>query len=371
MRNVMAGGTPLVKSVLIALLLYVVTSTSGCVTSLGYIPERIESIPTEVPPEVAYSEAHQWAGKVADGYATRATMNRYAIFGGATIAAAAVSAMAGLAAFDTGSSALIGIPIGTGFLASVAAIYSNEGRAQIYDLAKDAIKRMMTASSKRAAMPVDFATDETQAQAAVTSAEHLRKQAEAALGQRQQELATARVAVAAAPETNDADRAAKKVLTDKAQAAADLVLKAHETLKQALLTEKASQNRLARAKARVTAEKRVLATRQKLDAANAARPPDPTVVELAKKEADEANNAWERVINFRYREAMCLREDVEGVMALVETHLRALDPKNLTEQLKRVKREDIQSILESTAVTITIDDLSDLKGAQSVCGMPP
>lgn len=53
----------------------------------------------------------------------------------ALLGAVAAGAIAGLAAFDSGSSALIGIPIGTSFLASVAAVYSSEEKSRIYGLA--------------------------------------------------------------------------------------------------------------------------------------------------------------------------------------------------------------------------------------------
>ena len=121
---------------------------SGCVTTLGYVPEHLKPADTTtyIP---TYTEVKKWAYDVVDGYDSRATKNRYAIYGAATIAAAAVSAIAGLAAFDSGSSALIGIPIGAGFLGSVATIYSSEEKAQIYGHARDYIKDLITASDRR------------------------------------------------------------------------------------------------------------------------------------------------------------------------------------------------------------------------------
>lgn len=132
----------------IAIILLASLMSAGCVTTLGYVPEHIKPAnkDTYTP---TYSEVKKWAYDVVDGYDSRATKNRYAIYGAATLAAAAVSAIAGLAAFDSSSSALIGIPIGTGFFASVATIYSSEEKAQIYGHARDYIKDLITASDER------------------------------------------------------------------------------------------------------------------------------------------------------------------------------------------------------------------------------
>jgi hypothetical protein len=124
-----------------------ITVTPGCST-LGYIPEDVKpSGKTTTAP--TYREVKKWAYDVADGYDTRATLNRYAIYGGALIGAAAAGAITGLAAFDSDSSALVGIPIGATFLGSVAAIYSNEEKARIYQLGAEYIKDLITLSDQR------------------------------------------------------------------------------------------------------------------------------------------------------------------------------------------------------------------------------
>src|SRR5205823_2565796 len=112
------------------------------------IPEDVESSDekTKAP---TYSEVKKWAYDVADGYDTRTTLNRYTVYVGALIGAAAAGAIAGLAAFDSGSSALVGIPIGATFLGSVAAIYSNEEKARVYRLGAEYIKDLITLSDRR------------------------------------------------------------------------------------------------------------------------------------------------------------------------------------------------------------------------------
>lgn len=54
-------------------------TTSGCVTTLGYVPEHLKPENTRdyVP---TYAEVKKWAFDVADGYGSRAILNRYAIY---------------------------------------------------------------------------------------------------------------------------------------------------------------------------------------------------------------------------------------------------------------------------------------------------
>ena len=120
---------------------------SACSTTLGYVPEMVEPDGSTVPP--TYGEVRKWADEVADGYDSRNTLNRYAIYGGALTAAAGVGAMAGLAAFAPGSSALIGIPIGTTFLSGTMAIYNSEPKAIIYDYGSRAVKDLVALNDCR------------------------------------------------------------------------------------------------------------------------------------------------------------------------------------------------------------------------------
>jgi len=91
----------------------------------------------------------EWAYDVIDGYDTRATINRQSLYAGALLAAAAVGAVTGLSAFGSDSAALVGIPIGTTFLAGVAAVYSSEEKARIYHFASAYLKDLDTMSDKR------------------------------------------------------------------------------------------------------------------------------------------------------------------------------------------------------------------------------
>jgi hypothetical protein len=99
----------------------------------------------------SYDEIRYWAYDVEDAYDSRATANRYALYAAALLGAAAIGAIAGLSTFDSASPALIGIPIGTGFLASAAAIYSNDQKAVLYRRGSDAVKIVIGWSTWRLA----------------------------------------------------------------------------------------------------------------------------------------------------------------------------------------------------------------------------
>jgi len=86
------------------------------------------------------AEFEIWAMSVLDGYDSRATINRQVLYAGAVLAAADISAIAGLAAFGSNSSALIGIPIGTAFLGAVAAVYQGDEKQRSTALEADTSK---------------------------------------------------------------------------------------------------------------------------------------------------------------------------------------------------------------------------------------
>ncbi len=138
------------------------TATSGCLTSLGYVPDLMK--PRSMtqatgalmgPPRgtwsPTYPEVKEWAYDVADGYSSRSTMNRYALYWGAFVAAAGAGALTGLGAFAPGSGAITGIPIGTGFTASVMAYYENDKKAAIYDLGSARVRDFIARSDARLA----------------------------------------------------------------------------------------------------------------------------------------------------------------------------------------------------------------------------
>lgn len=139
------------RIVFVGITLAACLTASGCVTTFGYVPENLKvrqmQDGTTVTP--SYGEVKRWAYDVADGYDSRSTMNRRAIYFGALFGAAAIGALAGLAVFDAGSPAITGIPIGTAFLSGVAAIYNSEEKAVIYDLASKYVKDLVLLSDER------------------------------------------------------------------------------------------------------------------------------------------------------------------------------------------------------------------------------
>lgn len=134
------------------LVLLTCCATSACSTTLGWIPESVKTRQMKnrnyIP---SYGEVRHWAYDVQDAYDSRATANRYALYAGALLGAAAIATIAGLSAFDSGSPALIGIPIGTGFLASAAALYSNDQKAVLYRHGSEAVKLVIGWSTWRLA----------------------------------------------------------------------------------------------------------------------------------------------------------------------------------------------------------------------------
>ena len=121
-------------------------SLGGFCTKFGYFPEQVQAPLGKSP---RYSEVRTWALRVADGYDTRHTLNRYALYGGGITALAGAGALAGLAAFSPGSAAIVGIPIGTAFLSGTMALYNNDGKALIYDRGARAIKDLVAMSDCR------------------------------------------------------------------------------------------------------------------------------------------------------------------------------------------------------------------------------
>jgi hypothetical protein len=281
-----------------ALILFVVMANiaviSGCAaTKFGYIPEDVTPSDKNARPKC--SDVKEWAYAVADGYDTRATMNKYAIYGGALIGAAAASAIAGLAAFDSGSSALVGIPIGATFLASVAVVYSNEEKARIYRLRSQYIKDFITLSDKRFYQCTSGGTASTISQDAKKAVEDANKRLEDAI--RHEELLTQRAKDAHAGVDKLGPGASKDL---EAAIAKDV------------------DNRKAEA-TRAVAKAKADARSAAKDARDAEQCP--------KKKEDE---------QLQEKEALCLRVDVNGVMRAVEDRKADLEPDDIVKRLKDV-----------------------------------
>src|SRR5690242_8589600 len=67
----------------------------GFCTTFGYLSRQVPAR-LEEPPR--YPDVRTWALRVANGYDSRHTLNRYMLYGGALTAAAAAGALTGLAA---------------------------------------------------------------------------------------------------------------------------------------------------------------------------------------------------------------------------------------------------------------------------------
>lgn len=277
-----------------ALILFVImaniTLTSGCAwTQFGYIPEDVTPTDNNT---LTYREVKEWAYEVEDGYDTRATVNKYAIYGGALMGAAAVGAIAGLAAFDSGSSALVGIPIGMTFLASVAAVYSNEERARIYRLGAQYIKDLITLSDKR------IYQCQLSAGPASTISQDAKKAAADADKQREKAIDLEELLTQRAKDTHAA--------LDKLDPGASKDLEAE--------IAKDVDNR------------KVEATRGVVKAEADAR--------SAAEDARDAEQCPRSIEQLQAKEALCLRVDVNALMRAVEDRKASLDPDDIVKRLK-------------------------------------
>jgi hypothetical protein len=337
-------------------------ANSGCVTTLGYIPEHPKPIADTATLTPTYGEVKKWAYDVLDGYDSRATLNRHAIYGGALIAAAAVGAIAGLAAFDSGSSALIGIPIGTGFLGSVAAIYSSEEKAQIYRFASEYVKDLISDSEKR---NIKRNAASQNPDAAIADATRLRDKAlnhhTELIAQETTHRNNAKKARddanSAAP--NTPDRAAKEKIADAAE---KLAIQAASDVATAKVELEEAETRLRNLTRLKQALEIVKTVRQELEKAKKT-PDDKAEVQRAER----ALAAAEKTIDPDTSEALCLRDDVNDVMRRVEEHKALLDPKNIAARLQSIRapRTSTQGTTPAaggaTATQVSPGDLSDLQ----------
>ena len=298
-----------------ALLLCSVT-LSGCVTTLGYVPEYVKPTQNKDTLVPTYTEVKTWAMNVLDGYDSRASINRQALYAGAVLAAASVSAIAGLAAFGSNSSALIGIPIGAGFLGALAAVYQSDEKAAIYGSGSRYVKGLIMLSNKRI---TDFdydvdgsievaASQEAQAAALLRLTEDRKQYAEqikvADEGKKKADTAKAS-GTSAESERNALDKAAKS-LQDLADQAKQAVTTAEASMKMA---ETRTRNALHRQRLLKEAKD----NKVPLDALKGA---------------------------FLAVEAICLQTDVNDLMDKVANHIAVLDPKDLAARLKAVKATD-------------------------------
>lgn len=295
----------------ILVVLFFTVGSSGCVTTLGYVPEQIKlrNMKDQKTFTPEYSEVKTWAYDVLDGYDSRATANRYALYGGALLGAVAVGAVAGLTAFDSGSSVIKGFAIGGPVLGSIFAIYSSEEKARLYRLASSSIKELITLSDKRLLRCLNPTSGSVQ------EADTMEKQAARNLDQ--------------ATRNFDAAKQKEKTLSEEMQKARKNLDNASESNKPALQeVASAIDQKLREARESVlVAEAELRGAQEDLnDAKRCLKGPI-------------TSNREDKTQALLQEEALCLRTDVDGIMAKVEGHIAQLDPRNVTEQLKSVNAD--------------------------------
>ncbi|MGH8537701.1 MAG: hypothetical protein ACREXM_14885 [Gammaproteobacteria bacterium] len=328
-------------------------TTSGCATWLGYVPEHVrpgDNI-TQAP---SYAEVKEWAYDVIDGYDTRATINRQSLYAGALLAAAAVGAVTGLSAFGSDSAALVGIPIGTTFLAGVAAVYSSEEKARIYRFASAYLKDLLTMSDRRLRQCTILAS--TSSKSILADAEQAMKVAKTKLREAREQEKYLLSQVKSARNQSDGLTSNEKAAQHKVNGALD---QEHGKARDATLK----------------AEAALLGARN--DFNDVTRCSDPRI----------ASTGFEKAV--QEGEALCLRDDVNDVMRRVEAHIALLDPRNVADRLRSAVRAPATSIgaseptpssatatsndaatgTEPVVAAAATDDLSDLiSPIQSRCG---
>jgi hypothetical protein len=322
----------------IFVVLFFTVGSSGCATTLGYVPEQLklrdmQDTNTFTP---NYSEVKEWAYDVGDGYDSRATLNRYSLYGGALLAAVAVGAVAGLTAFDASSSVVKGFAIGGPVLGSIFAIYSSEEKARLYRLASSSIKELITLSDKR------LLRCRRSTSSSVQEAETMQKQAARNLDAAKQKAETLGKELQKARENADNNASAR----DKQPALQEVASAIDQKLREA--------------------RESVLVAEAELLGAQEDR-----------NDAKRCSEVQATKDPLNQQEALCLRNDVNGIMAKVEGHIAQLDPRNVTEQLESVTADaaklnqaggnDKEADIPIQAPT---DDLSDISPpVKSSCGV--
>ena len=342
----------------VLVVLFFTVGSSGCVTTLGYVPEQIKlrKMADKKTFTPTYPEVKEWAYDVVDGYDSRATLNRYSLYGGALLAAVAVGAVAGLAAFDSGSSAIKGFAIGGPVLGSIFAVYSSEEKARIYRLASSSVKELITLSDKR------LLRCRPSTSRSVQEADTMENQAMGNLDQATRNL--------------NAAKQKEKILGEEMQ-------KARENVDAASASDKPGRQEVASAidqKLREVRESVLVAEAELLgaqeDLSDAKRCSKDLITSEMQEDKAQALLKEDALLK---EEALCLRTDVDGIMAKVEGHIAQLDPRNVTEQLKSVKANatklnnaggnDKEAEVD-TPIQAPTDDLSDISPpVKSSCGV--
>ncbi len=322
-------GSFLTCVVILVLTLSVNALLSGCMTTLGYVPEYIKprnmsDKKTLIP---TYREVKEWAIDVADGYDSRAIINRYAQDWGAVLAGAAAGALVGLAALHPHAhlSAITGIPIGATFLGGVAAVYQNEKKAYVYMAGRDYVKKLIDLGNERVILYFreigDQAAGEVDASnLAVTLAQNNLNKAQDVEKLQSDEAKTASDKVKSATTDNQ-----KQVFEKSARALQDLSNQAKQDASDAHVALSSAQNRQKAAKA---LQDRLKYQFSELDK----QEPKPTYLDKVKYLEAPENQS-----DFYSAEAICLQMDVNDALHKVSEHILALDPNDTAARLAAVK----------------------------------
>lgn len=340
---------------------------SGCVTTVGYIPEYPKDASKPLP---TYHEVQTWATNVIDGLDSRATMNRQALNYSAVIALGAASALTALAAFSPGSAALVGIPIGASFFGGVAAIYHSEEKAEIYTLATDSAKALKLFSENRLrqgrrafAMPetedAEAHLHATKAREEVKAKENVYKAAEARL--HQATVPQDGLPIPPVPEERKKGIEQAHAALTKASVEVDRVRR--------VLMEAEAREKLA---GTVKERRNTWATAEDAYQNSIRSGGDQRTVAHAKLARDHALVEWQALpIDLEQQEAICLHSYLDTLLAGVKTHMLLLDPKNLPDRFKHVgPSTDGQSgqPTETASSALSLDDLQpDRIKQQSLC----
>ena len=369
MRDIVLGRFRWCRPAIVTLLLCSLVTSSGCMTTLGYLPDDIKPADLTHP---TYQEVVKWGTDLKDGYGSRASANRNTIYGGALVAAAAVSAMTGLAAFNTGGSTILGIGLGTGFLASAAAIYSNDLRAQLYDRASSYMDRLLIRSQTRLRERQSFGLwiNQTLTDANNAKADAGKKVVDAAqvLQAKTAAEAAAHASADAAPSSNPTEVEAKKALNETAQALDQLVTTAKADLSTAQAAALLANDRVNQAQRLVPLVYSWQKTEDELNTLKMAKPPDEK--KIAEKEAELriTDSTIKKLIDPETNEAQCLRGEIRAAIDKVTAHLEDLTPKNLADQLNKASTFDPKTKGTTTTVTVTVPNLNDLQDLErSAC----
>jgi len=270
-----------------------------------------------------YEQVKNWAYNVADGYDTRATLNRQAIYGGGLTALAATGALVGLAAFDPESPVITGIPIGTTFLAGTMALYNNEQKAVIYGSASQTIRDVLIQSDCRVANNCVDKKAAVCLHAEVSDV--MRKVNDHITLLDPKNVADMLKAVASSIAAKEATVEQKRELVREADAALE---KAQEDKKQADAALEKAQEDKEQADAALTRAKKAAASALK---AQAVKDAADVALKKAQEEADAAREAQAAQMEKEEKEAE--KKAADTALKNEKTELQAAQEKNTVQKL--------------------------------------